>query len=157
MTSVKKKLLRKHSLYKNVNIRADTRNKMQGSDQNYEQGWIKKTGFKTGAGVSSLNCNPTLLTDNSLTVKTELLLGVVSFKTDHVEHFVDGVMRAHNSNVPKHPGWKVEVLPGPAQVFGVINNLHPVFLVHRYFNVIGVASEIIKVLWSKKQRTVNVQ
>ena len=86
----------------------------------------------------------TLLTDNSFAVEAEQLLGVVGFKADHVEDFVDGVVSSHDADVPDNPGREVKVLPRPAQVLGVIDNLDPVLLVHRDFNVVRVTSERLR-------------
>lgn len=60
-----------------------------------------------------------------------------------MEHLVDGVVGANDSNEPDDSSRKMEVLPRPAQVLGVVHDFDPVLLVHRHLDVVRVTPDSI--------------
>lgn len=52
-------------------------------------------------------------------------------------------MSSNFTSLPANAWREVQILPGAAQILGMIHNTHPVQLVHGHLDVVGVGPEII--------------
>uniref|UniRef100_A0A6B0VAK3 Uncharacterized protein n=1 Tax=Ixodes ricinus TaxID=34613 RepID=A0A6B0VAK3_IXORI len=64
---------------------------------------------------------------------------VPALQGHRVEHPVHCVVRAHYVDVLDHPCFEVQLLPGAAQVLGVVHHPDPVLLVHRHLYIVAVS------------------
>ena len=61
-----------------------------------------------------------VLTENAIFVNLKWSFGVIGFKRDNVEDFIESVEGAEDSNVSYNPWSEVKLLPRSTEIFGIV-------------------------------------
>ena len=78
--------------------------------------------------------------DDAVGIELEGFLGVGGLEGDDMKHLVHGVVSSHDPYKLDNARAKVQLLPRPAVILGVVADPYPVLLIHRHINVVGVSS-----------------